>query len=84
MLWEVVMKRSISYSLEESLISEITKIAEKQGMTASGLVERVMKEAVDAYQGVESPFDEMTVFQLLDAIQAAKKRKKRRGLIPPK
>lgn len=78
------MKKPQSYTLEESLIVEIAKVAEKQGMSASALVERVMREAIDAYKGIESPFDEMTVFQLLDAIQAAKGRKKKRGLIPPK
>lgn len=72
------MRKPHSYSIDVKLIEEITRIADKQGLTSSALVERILKEAVEAYQGVESPFDEMTVFQLIDAIQAAKKRQKKK------
>ena len=71
-------KRTNAYSLDEKLISDIAEIAAKQGLTASALVERVLKEAVDAYRGVESPFNTMTIFQLLDTIQAASKKKRKK------
>jgi metal-responsive CopG/Arc/MetJ family transcriptional regulator len=72
------MRRPHSYNLQTKLISEVSRIAAKQGLTASALVERILQEAVDEYNGLESPFSDMTVFQLIDAIQAAKKKKQKK------
>lgn len=70
---------SHSYSLPPTLRDRIREIAEKQNMTQSALVERILQEAVDQYDNVKSAFDDMSIFQLIDAIseQTMKRKKKK-------
>ena len=70
------MKRQISYTLQESTIQDIAAMARRQGLSESAVVDQILKDYIARHKGFKSDLDNVKIGHLMDAVAAAKKRKK--------
>jgi antitoxin component of RelBE/YafQ-DinJ toxin-antitoxin module len=72
------MKRTTSYNLDEAVIDRIQDVAEKQGLTASALVNRILKASVEKHDLVVEGLRGVDVWELVEELARQGKRKKKK------
>ena len=72
------MKNRVTYNLDQEVIDEIQRVAEKQGVSASSLVNTVMKAGLDTQRELMTALEGMSIDRLLEVLTAEGRRKKKK------
>lgn len=71
-------KGRINLSLDQSIIDELTRMAEKQGCSVSSLTNSILKGGLDTKNELVGALEHMSITELLDILTAEGRKKLRR------